>query len=229
MLKVMTALVTSIVALLTVVIILGALGLDPWKGPRKLFSTEKEITKKSVEEKREVRKITADTNSMQCFSHQVWHAAWLNGVGDKTTALLVAVATRNLVERKSGPTDYCTIFTTGKAELPDKRTSTTEKSYIWREVEVVSGQSSTSARTAQYGDAEKIAEKVAATETYRALLPSELSHARCVEKFLRKKFGWLIWTTVGARHNVRAAFVAQYGDPVYTAPDGTEFFGKCPA
>jgi hypothetical protein len=220
----------AMVILLIVVIIIGALGLDPWKGPRRLFYKEQEITKQTIEAERENRKATADVLNKTCFTHQVWHAAWLNGGGDKNTALLVAVTTRNAKENPKAPTDYCTLFTAGGAELPskDKRTKETENSYIYRKVEIVSGQSSTKARTVQYDAAEEIVEKVLATPNYRALLPEELSKAKCARKFLRKKFGWLISWSAGSREEIRKALVVELGDPVHTAPDGMEFFGTCP-
>lgn len=219
----------AIIVLLIVVTIIGALGMDPKSGFRKLFFKEEEITKQAAEEKREARKETAQLNAKTCFTHQVWHAAWLNSDGNKKTALLAAVTTRNVKEYPQAPTDYCSIFTAGKAELPDagNRTKETEKSYIVRDVDIVSGQSSTKARTAQYDEAERIVEKVLATADYRALLPPELAAAKCARKFLRARFGWLISWSAGNRKNIRDAIVAQYGEPVYRAPDGMEFFGKC--
>jgi hypothetical protein len=80
----------------------------------------------------------------------------------------------------------------------------------------------------QYEEAEKIAEVVEKASDYRALLPKELAHARCARKFLRKRFGWLISYSAGSRDSIRSGLVRELGDPVYTSPDGTEFFGSCP-
>ena len=208
------------------VVVSGMFGHNPADSFRNLFSSHREVTKETIEEKKELKRMVASETAMTCFAHSIWHAGWLNGDGNTDKAVLIGVVVMNLSTAK--PTDLCTVFSQGLYELPTLRTSETQKSYIVHEVEIVSAQSSPSARAVQYSKAMEIAQKIETSTDYRALVPSAMAKAKCATKLLRARFGWLIWSTAGARDAIRAALVQENGPPVYLASDGTELFGKCP-
>ncbi len=216
---------TALAVLAIVIVVAGVFGHSPWQSIREAMYGKPVITKETIAEKKAEQKIVADENRLACLAHLIWHAGWLNGDGNKDKGVLIGVVARNLQEEVR--TDMCTIFSKGLVELPEKRTPKTEKSYILHQMEVVTVQKKPTGRSVQYADALEVAQHVESAKDPASLLAPAYLPARCAKHLLRKRFGPLVWWTAGNRDDVREALVAQYGEPVFTASDGTEFFGRC--
>lgn len=219
------ALMLWAMVLIVVAIVADLLGHSPLDKIRELVKGKEIVTKEALEEKRATDKVVADENRLACLAYLIWHANWLNGNGDREKAMLIGVVAKNL--QKVLNTDLCTIFSNGLIELPEKRTPAAHDFRIHHDMKVVSTQASTPTRSVQYADALTVAQKVNSAEDPVALLAPRYRSARCATHLLRAKFGWLVWSTAGKRANIREALVAQHGEPVLTAADGTEFFGRC--
>lgn len=223
----------GIVRLMTWVVILvvfltaaSIFGHSPIDKLRELVKGKEVITKEVIEEKKATDKVIADENRLACLAHLIWHANWHKGDGNPEKAALIGVVAKNL-QMHLKEIDICTIFSDGLIELPEERTPETVDSRIYHLMEVVSVQKGTTTRSVQYSDAFEVAQKVMTAQDPATLLTPEYQPARCAKHLLRARFGPLVWLTAGSRKNIRDALVAQHGEPVFTATDGTEFFGRC--